>query len=141
MFNAIKSFMGVIKVVNIFSELLAPWKDLIGPITPVSAYDQPIDSLDISTDERKFLDDEIILNSPTVLNPGYLSGCANNNTFPDIDHEGSIDTFSNYVDNEGISSTLTLDSNENRRQNNRQKNNHTKNLASLDDVWCMWSCR
>ena len=71
----------------------------------------------------------------TILNPSYLSVYGNTNAFPDIDNDGSIETFSNYGDNDGILSTLTLDSNDNRRQNgSRERSKHFRHLASFDDI-------
>ena len=49
-------------------------------------------SLEISIDERKFLDDEnIIPFHTTILDARHLRTCANHtSSFPDIDHDGSI---------------------------------------------------
>jgi hypothetical protein len=104
------------------------------PITPISAYEHPIGSLEISMDEKKFFGDGSVSDHPTtILNPSHLSVYGNNIAFPDIDHEGSIETFSNYGDNEGISSTLTLDSNDN-RNSSRERSKHFRHLASFDDI-------
>ena len=87
-------------------------------------------------DEKKFLGDGSVSDHPTtILDPSHLSVYGNTTAFPDIDHEESIETFSNYGDNEGIFSTLTLDGNDNRQQNNsRERNKHFRHLASFDDI-------
>ena len=94
-------------------------------------------SLEISIDERKFLDDEnIIPFHTTILDASHLRTCANHtSSFPDIDHDGSIDTFSNHEENDKILCNHTLDTNDNQRgQNSRKKDKHLKHLASLDDI-------
>ena len=112
--------------------------DSVEPITPLSAYEHPLmGSLEISIDERKFLDDEhAIQPQPTVLDVCHLRTRANHTSFPDIDHDGSIDTFSHHEEPDGILCNHTLDSNDNQqtRQNSRQKNKNYKHLASLDDI-------
>ena len=104
-------------------------------ITPISAYEHPVGSLDISMDEKKFLGEPNVSNhTTTILDPSHLSIFGNYNAIPDIDNEESIETFSNYGDNEGISSNLTLDSNDNRRRNSREKSKHFTHLATFDDI-------
>ena len=93
-------------------------------------------SLEISIDERKFLDDEnVIRPHSTILDARHLKTCGNHTSFPDIDHDGSIDTFSIHEETDGMICNHTLDSNDNQRgQNSRKKGNHFKHLASLDDI-------
>ena len=94
-------------------------------------------SLEISIDERKFLEDEhIIPPQPSILDVCHLRTRANHNSFPDIDHDGSVDTFSTHEEPDGILSNLTLDSNDNQqaRHNSHQIDKRLKNLASLDDI-------
>ena len=86
-------------------------------------------------DEKKFLGEAGVSNhTTTILDPSHLSIFGNNNAIPDIDNEESIEIFSNYGDNEGISSNLTLDSNDNRGRNSREKSKHFKHLATFDDI-------
>ena len=94
-------------------------------------------SLEISIDERKFLDDEhIIPHQPTILDACHLRTRANQNSLPDIDHDGSVDAFSIHEDPDGILCNLTLDSNDNQEagQNSHQKDKQFNHLASLDDI-------
>ena len=113
-------------------------QDFVEPITPLSAYEHPVmGSLEISIDERKFLDDDhIIPNQPTILDVCHLRTRANHNSLPDIDHDGSFDAFSIQEEPDGILCNLTLDSNDNQeeRQNSQQKDKHFNHLASLDDI-------